>query len=162
MDNHFHLLLKEIQEGGVSRFMQSICGSMSRHYNEKYQERGSIFQGPYRSRTIDSDRYLRWVVSYILVKNVFELFPGGYTKALENFDDAWKWAKSYEYSGFKDFVGHMSKPTSQTCGLESCYMPILDMDILKGYFKSEKDLKEKSRDMIFGRRGMRIEEVSFQ
>lgn len=162
MDNHFHLLLKEIQEGGVSRFMQSLCGSMSRHFNEKYEEQGSIFQGAYRSRTIETDRYLRWVVPYILVKNVFELFPGGYAEALRNFDHAWTWATRYEFSALKDFVAHMQKPTSLTCGFLPCHSPILDLDVLDGYFKSSQHLKEQSRDMIFGRQGINIEEVTFE
>src|SRR3989344_4679157 len=139
MPNHFHLLLKETQDDGVTRFMQSLCGSMTRHYNEKYEERGSLFQGAYRSRTIETDRYLRWAVSYVLVKNVFELYPGGYDRAVKEFDKAWKWGiDSYKFSS-----------------LASCARgdasPIIDTNVLEGFFRSPKDFKECSRDMIMSR-----------
>ena len=58
MPNHFHLLLKETQDGGIAKFMQKLCGSMSMNFNAKYEERGSIFQGAYRGRNVGEDRYL--------------------------------------------------------------------------------------------------------
>lgn len=139
MPNHFHLLLQEIKDGGVSRFMQRVCGSMSRHFNEKYQEHGSLFQGAYRSRTIDTDRYLRWAVSYILVKNVFELYPGGFTRAVKEFDKAWKWGTEvYKFSSFQDYA--LSKPS-----------PIISANFMTEMFSGTSDFKSCSRDMISSR-----------
>ena len=139
MPNHFHLLLQEIQDAGVSRFMQRLCGSMSRHFNEKYQEKGSIFQGSYRSRTIETDRYLRWAISYILVKNVFELYPGGFERAVKEFERAWKWGiDSYKFSSLATYAHGGTSP-------------ITDAETLQGYFRSPKDFRECSRDMITSR-----------
>ena len=150
MPNHFHLLLQEIQDAGVSRFMQRLCGSMSRHFNEKYEETGSIFQGSYRSRTIDTDRYLRWALSYVLVKNVFELYPGGYDRAVRKFDSAWKWGvEKYAFSGLRE-VTYPKKPS------------ITDIDLFYDFFKSSADFKSCSRDMILSRRGEAVEAVSFE
>jgi hypothetical protein len=101
MPNHFHLLLCETQEGGVSKFMQRLCGSMTTAFNEKYAEKGSIFQGSYKSRTISTDKYLHHVIPYISVKNVFELYPGGLGRALKEFDKAWEWAEKYPFSSFQ-------------------------------------------------------------
>ena len=36
MPNHFHLLIQEIRAGGLSKFMQRLCGSMSSSFNVKY------------------------------------------------------------------------------------------------------------------------------
>jgi len=150
MPNHFHLLLREIQDAGVSRFMQSLCGSMSRHFNEKYDEHGSLFQGAYRSRTIGTDRYLRWAISYILVKNVFELYPGGYARAVKEFDKAWRWGtETYLYSSLKE-AAHLEGS------------PIVDASLIRDVFRSAADFKTCSRDMIFGRQGDSIEAVTFE
>lgn len=73
MPNHFHLLLKEIRDGGVTAFMQKIGNSMTGYFNLKHNEKGSIFQGSYKSRTIDEDAYLKYLAAYIMVKNAFEL-----------------------------------------------------------------------------------------
>src|SRR3989344_7782727 len=77
LSNHFHLLLKETRKGGLTLFMKKLCESMSKHFNAKYKKRGSIFQGSYKAKTIDSDTYLRYVISYIMVKNSFEVYPDG-------------------------------------------------------------------------------------
>lgn len=131
MPNHFHLLLKEIQEGGIARFMQRLGGSMSRYHNEKYDEHGSLFQGPYRSRTIDTDNYLRWVLAYIEVKNVFELYPGGFDLAVREFEKAWECAKSYQYSS-----------------LGKHHSAIVDEDIVLEIFKRQSDFKEYAREVV--------------
>ncbi len=137
MPNHFHFILKEIQEGGIAKFMKKIGGSMSKHFNEKYESKGSIFQGGYRGRTIEEDIYLRYLAIYIMVKNTFELYPkGGLKGAQKNFNDAWEWAKTYEFSSFADYSVYQENLS-----------PIIDKDILGEIF-SEKSFKSFSRDVI--------------
>ena len=58
LSNHFHLLMQEIVEGGISKFLQRIGTAISMYFNKKYDERGSLFPGPYRSRTIISQTHL--------------------------------------------------------------------------------------------------------
>lgn len=104
MSNHFHLLLQEKVEGGIAKFMQRLCGSMSLCFNPKYESKGSIFQGAYKAKTVDEDSYLRHLVFYIQVKNVLELYPGGLIVALKNFDKAWDWALKYPFSSLSAYV----------------------------------------------------------
>jgi REP element-mobilizing transposase RayT len=136
MPNHMHLLLKETQEGGASLFIQKLSQSMTNFHNDKYHEKGSIFQGPYRSRTILDDTYMRYVLAYILVKNVFELFPGGgMSQAKVHFEEAWAWARNYNFSSFGDFVNNKSRPITDTKSLED-------------FFKTSQEFKVFSRDVI--------------
>ncbi|GEM_PF-5556426 len=83
MPNHFHLLVKEIEEGGVAKFMQRVGTGMTMYYNAKYQESGTLFQGSYKARCVDSDLYLKYLSVYIQVKNTLELYPGGLKKAIK-------------------------------------------------------------------------------
>ena len=124
VSNHFHLLLEEISEGGVSKFMQRICGSMSAHANAKYHERGSLFQGAYRSRTVSEDSHFRYLAFYIQVKNVLELYPGGLKRALEQFDEAWEWAIQYKYSSLSTFVARTDSPITESELLRELYPDI--------------------------------------
>lgn len=119
--NHFHLLLEETVGGGISKLMQRICGSMSAYANAKYHERGSIFQGAYRSRTVSEDSHLRYLAFYIQVKNVLELYPGGLKRALEQFDEAWKWATQYKYSSLPTFVTRTDSPITESKFLQELY-----------------------------------------
>jgi len=110
MPNHIHLLLEEIEEGGVSLFMKRLGQSMTNHFNEKYKEKGSIFQGAYKSRTITDDSYLRHLAVYIMVKNTFELYEGGLEAVRDHFDDAWDWAMKYPFTSLADVVGDRNSP----------------------------------------------------
>ena len=106
MPNHFHLVLRELIEGGISKFMQQLCGSMSMHFNKKYDESGSIFQSSYKGRTANTrgDDYLRLLAVYVMVKNPFELYPGGLKKAIKNFDAAYAWASEYPFCSLGDYT----------------------------------------------------------
>src|SRR3989344_1647306 len=77
MPNHFHLLLKEISEGGISKFMHKFSMGYSKFINAKYKESGSLFQGRFHARIIENDAYFQRVAVYIMVKNTFELYPKG-------------------------------------------------------------------------------------
>lgn len=145
MPNHFHLLIKEIREGGTAKFMQRLGGSMSTYHNLKYQETGSIFQGSYKSRTVDTDAYLRYVAAYGMTKNVFELYPrGGLVGAHKNFEDAWQWALTYPYSSFASLAGKSDSPDSG----ESDFPVLAQENLLYEMFPTSDSFKTSSRDMI--------------
>ncbi|OYV28172.1 MAG: hypothetical protein B7W98_00075 [Parcubacteria group bacterium 20-58-5] len=110
LSNHFHLLVQEIREGGIAKFMQRTGGSMSKYFSAKYNEKGSLFQGSYHARTVAEDEHYRYLAFYILVKNVLEMYPGGLAAAAGNFDDAWEWAKRYPYASFRDIVSGTASP----------------------------------------------------
>lgn len=138
LDNHFHLLVREITEGGISKFMQRLGTGMSNHYNQKYDEKGSIFQGAYHSRTVSNDNYLQYVSVYIQVKNTLEMYPGGINRAAHEFDKAYKWAKNYPYSSLREY--------------ENSYETnILDKNFLSGIFPEINDYKNFSYNFMVGK-----------
>ena len=136
LTNHFHLLLEETTEGGISKFMQRLGTGMSGHFNERYKERGSMFQGSYRSKTVSDDRYLRYVVAYIQIKNTFEMYPGA-RKRRPSFDELYSWASHYPYSSLGDYLGLEERS-------------IIDVSALSEMFPV-KEFKSFSRDFLLGR-----------
>lgn len=90
MPNHLHLFLKEIAEDGISKFIQRISISYSKFLNEKYGESGSLFEAAYKRRIIEEDFDFQHLGVYIMVKNPFELHPGGLQKAISEFDFAYE------------------------------------------------------------------------
>lgn len=141
MPNHFHLILKEVVKGGVSLFMKKLCESMTKHFNEKYDEKGSIFQGAYKSRTVETDEYLRYLAVYVMLKNPLELYPrGGFAGAMRNFDAAWNWATNFQFSSLADY----------SAGERSSV--IVDKDLLGEIFVKSSSLKSFAEDCILGRK----------
>jgi hypothetical protein len=140
MTNHIHLVLREVQEGGIAKFMQKVCGSMTTHFNAKYKERGSLFQGAYRGRTVDlhGDNYLRYLAVYVMVKNPFELYPGGLKNAIEHFDQAYEWATKYPFCSLGDYIGE---------GTPS----IIERDIFNEVFEGKDDFREFAKECLIYR-----------
>lgn len=137
LENHFHLFLKEIQEGGITKFMQRLGTGMATYFNEKYKETGGLFQGPYKSKLVDEEMYFKYLSVYIQVKNVFEMYPGGYEKAVKEFDKAYDWAIEYPYCSFADYAGERKSP-------------IIDKDVLGELFSSPEEYKEFSKQCLTG------------
>lgn len=65
MPNHFHLILKEMGEGGIATYMQRVLTAYSKYYNTKYGKSGHVFQGPYRAVHVENDRQLLHLSAYL-------------------------------------------------------------------------------------------------
>jgi hypothetical protein len=144
--NHDHLIVWERQERGLSQFMQKTGISVSKHFNEKYKEQGTVLK-PYTFKVIESDRYLQRVVPYVMVKNTFEMHPNGYQWAVHNFEQAWEWAIRYPFSSLGDYAGIRNSP-------------IVDTARLKEILGTSKEFKSLCKDMILNREHIGEDEMS--
>lgn len=135
LENHFHLLLKEIQEGGITLFMRKLGTGMATYFNTKYDEVGALFQGSYKAKRIEEDLYIKYLSAYIQVKNSFENYPGGLQEAIKNFDKAYEQATKNPYCSLADYAGLRNSP-------------IIDKDILGDFFSSPEEYKEFARQCL--------------
>ena len=65
MPNHFHLLLKQVRDGGISKFMRQFSDSYTRYFNVKYKRVGPVFQGAFKAVHVDTDEQLIHLSRYI-------------------------------------------------------------------------------------------------
>jgi putative transposase len=65
MPNHFHLLVCERKENGISAYMQRVQNAYAKYYNAKYKTSGHVFQGPYNSVHIEDNEQLLHASAYI-------------------------------------------------------------------------------------------------
>lgn len=102
MSNHYHLLIKEIEEGGLSAFMHKLGIAYTTYFNQKYQRVGNLFVKPFRARHVKDDRYFQHVVNYIHL-NPAELFENEWKKGkVGNPAALIKRLESYPYSSLTD------------------------------------------------------------
>ena len=138
MENHYHLILEEIKQGGVTRFMHKIGTGMTNYFNAKYEESGRLFRGPYKSKTIDKDEYLSYLSVYIQVKNPFEKYPkGGIERAIKEFDQAFDWALKDPYNSLAEYAG-------------SRQSPIIKKSVLGKMFPSPQEYRDFAKQCILG------------
>jgi len=65
MPNHFHLIVKEINEGGISQYLQRIQDAYTKYFNIKYGSSGHLFQGPFKAVRIKNNEQLLHLSAYI-------------------------------------------------------------------------------------------------
>ncbi|KKQ35897.1 MAG: hypothetical protein US50_C0003G0017 [Candidatus Nomurabacteria bacterium GW2011_GWB1_37_5] len=63
--NHFHLILYQKKEGGISEFMRRLGTGYTQFFNEKNKRNGVLFQGKFKSIHINSDNYLLHLSAYV-------------------------------------------------------------------------------------------------
>lgn len=65
MPNHFHFLIKQNIERGITHFLRKFANSYTRYFNTKYDRIGPLFQGTFKAKLIETDAYLLQVSKYI-------------------------------------------------------------------------------------------------
>lgn len=65
MPNHFHILVKQLKDGGISEFMRRFIHSYTKYRNSRYKLQGPIFQALFKAVLIETDEQLLHVSRYI-------------------------------------------------------------------------------------------------
>lgn len=134
MPNHFHVLIRETSENGITNFMRKLATAYTMYFNISRERSGALFQGRFKATHADSDEYLKYLFSYI------HLNPVGSTH--DSQDRSEKFLASYPYSSYPDYLGIKREFTS-----------ILTPSEFPDYFPNKQDLQECIREWIAYREG---------
>ncbi|MBI5138560.1 MAG: transposase [Candidatus Vogelbacteria bacterium] len=67
--NHFHLLVTQLTEAGVSKFLHRVQTGYSKYYNTKHKRKGTLFQGKFGASLITLNDNLLHVSAYVNLNN---------------------------------------------------------------------------------------------
>lgn len=95
MPNHFHLLLKQAKERGISLFMSNLTNSYTRYFNTKNERVGPLFQGKFKAIMVETDEQLLHTSRYIHL-NPYSSWVVKSPKDLE----------SYPHSSLPEYLGN--------------------------------------------------------
>ncbi len=99
MTNHVHLILKEKNMGDISLIMKNLLTKYAIYFNVKYDRRGHLYEGRYKSKPISSNDYLFASIRYVH-QNPIKAF------VVEKMDD-YNWSSYNEY--IKNYDGLADK-----------------------------------------------------
>ncbi|OGM90571.1 hypothetical protein A2755_03390 [Candidatus Wolfebacteria bacterium RIFCSPHIGHO2_01_FULL_48_22] len=143
IDNHFHLMARQIEEGGIVKFMHKLGTGYTGFSNKKYERSGHLFQGRFKAVSIEKESQLLYLPYYIHANTLDMYMPGWREDGVANLNKAMQILENYEYSSYSEYA----------CEQGNYRNPILEKDFLSGVLGSpeqyKKDmmkwLKEKNR-----------------
>jgi putative transposase len=100
MSNHFHLAIEILKVEELSRYVGKVCELYSRYWRRKYGGCGTLWQGRFKSMTVQKEGYLNRLGRYI------ERNPVAANLCDVPWDYPWSSAKAY-VSGSNDNLVHI-------------------------------------------------------
>lgn len=119
MPNHFHLQVKELIEGGITRFFRKLGTSYAMYFNIKYERTGRLFESVYKNVLIKTDE------QFIHLSRYIHLNPSLSSKV----DISPEELRKYPWTSLPDYLGARKQP-------------FCDPSAVMAFFKSSQDYWE--------------------
>ncbi|RJR14394.1 hypothetical protein C4585_00330 [Candidatus Parcubacteria bacterium] len=116
MKNHYHLLVSEIVEGGLTKFLRKLNIGYAMYFNEKYKRTGTLFQGRTKKIRIASDAHFLHILHYIHL-NPLDFLKGSEdwrSLRIKNAKQALKHLEEYRWSSYLDYCKKKNFPSILT------------------------------------------------
>lgn len=150
MGNHYHLLLEEIQEKGITKFMHKLGVGYVSYFNNKYDRVGGLFQNVFKNVLVDDERYLQYLLVYINVLNPAELVsPNWKEKGIKDVEKVLTFAEHYQFSSHPDYLGKRGSL-------------ILDKGILAKLIPKPQSYIDLVRAVLEDKKYREIEHITFE
>ena len=110
MPNHYHLLVRQLVDNGIVKFMQKIGTGYTNYFNQKNVRVGPLFQGRFKAVVIDKEEYFKYLPLYIHL-NPFDLIaPEWREYKLNNPKRMLSFLEKYRWSSYLDYIGKSNFP----------------------------------------------------
>ncbi len=94
MPTHIHLILKQIENDGISNFMKKILDSYTRYFNLKTKRKGPLWQSRFKNVMIESDEQMLHLTRYLHLNPTSD--------GLVKIPEEWKYSSYMEYIGISE------------------------------------------------------------
>ncbi len=137
MPNHFHLLVKERQENGISKFLHKITTGYTMFFNKKHERSGALLEGTFKARLVNTDEYLKYLFAYIHLNPVKLIDSEWKERRIVNKPHAKAFLENYPYSSYFEYIDKDRVEKS-----------ILNREAFPEYFGSTKEFSDFIEDWM--------------
>jgi putative transposase len=124
MPTHYHFCLRQDGEKPAGLLPQRVFNSYTKAYNKRYLQSGTLFEGRYHAKPVETENYLLHLCRYIHANPVKDGLVG-------DLDD-------WDYSNYHEWVG---KRQGQ----------LFDPDFVAAYFNTPQDYRNFVLDYLLTR-----------
>lgn len=146
MPNHIHLLVRQIKEGGISKFVQKIGSGYASYFKKKYniKLKGHFFQDRFSAIHVKTEAQLIAVFVYIYTNPTLLIEPEWKEKGIEDPERVIKFLEEYKWSSYQDYLGKKNFPSVTERefllqimgGIEGC------REQVRGWIKYKKEIRK--------------------
>lgn len=111
MPNHIHLLLMQLKNDGITKFMRKFGAGYGGYFNRKYNRKGYVFQNRFKAVHIKNDEQLRVVFVYIHTNGISLIEPRWKELGIKNSQEIIKFLENYKWSSHLDYIGKKNFPS---------------------------------------------------
>lgn len=104
MNNHFHLLIRQLRDYGVSKIMQKILNGYTKYFNARYKRTGRLFESAFKSVLVSSSEQLLHVSRYIHLNPISFIEPKWKERGIVSPDAARAYVEMYPWSSYRHFT----------------------------------------------------------
>jgi putative transposase len=143
MKNHYHLLLSERIDSGMSLFLRKLNVGYARYFNQRHGRAGFLLQGRTKKILVDRHAYFLYILHYIhlnpldylQVAKQWRIRDG---QQLRDESEVLFYLKSYRWSSFRDYCGTKNFPSLITKKLFAEALGDYE-NALVGYLRQDMD-----------------------
>lgn len=139
MPNHFHILLREQSDGGISMFMQKLSTAYVMYFNKRYNRRGTLFEGRFKSKHVSSDEYLKYLFAYIHLNPIGIIEKDWKEHRIGNRKKAEDFLGTFKYSSYLDYENSENKRPEHA---------IINKIAFPQYFEKSTDFSDYLKDWM--------------
>jgi len=137
MPNHFHLLIREKMENGISLFMEKLSTAYSMYFNKKNERTGGLFEGTFKAIYANDDDYLKYLFTYIHLNPIKIIDPNWKEEGIKDKNKAKEFLREYVFSSYMDYLG-ADRPESG----------IINKQAFPDYFSTQQDFNYTINDWL--------------
>jgi putative transposase len=108
MKNHYHLLLSEVEEGGITKFLMKLNVGYAKYFNKRHGRSGTLFQSRTKKVLIQKDAHFLHILNYI------HLNPLDYSRdsrnwrggTVSNSSQALEQLRKYRWSSYHNYCSN--------------------------------------------------------
>ena len=131
--NHFHLQVKQIKDGGISKLLHKLDMGYSKYFNYRKDRSGTLYEGEFKAVHVENDEHLKFLPVYIHL-NVLDLFGIPWRDGLvEDWDKALELLASYRWTSHGAYIG------------EKQYLPIIKEETMRDFYLDADDYLDHIR-----------------
>lgn len=140
MPNHFHLVLRQKTDLGITTYMKKVCTAYAMYFNLNNERNGTLFQGRFKSNHLDTDRYFKWIFPYVHLNPLSIVSSEWQEKGITDSGHGQNFLRNYQYSSYYDYYV-----------AERPERAILAYDEAKPLLDKEEDLQDMLAEFAKGR-----------